>query len=148
MIQITFYSYTGKSNEIPKSLSDGITLNGLLRDNFNVLNPTLTVTNAGVFSFNYAYIPDFGKYYFVDGVTVTSATSYEISLRVDVLQTYKDNILASTATANAREDANKYASNRQNIYDVRPVLEKIDFTNAGLFNTDGSIIMVTIKGDK
>ena len=86
------------------------------------------------------------RYYFVsekqqDGDICT------VRLRVDVLFTYKDIILNSTATLTKSENGNKYLSNRSNVVDVRPNIRKLDFPNKGLLNETGSIIMVTIKGN-
>ena len=45
------------------------------------------------------------------------------------------------------ENAGAYSSNRENVYDLRPKLKKLDFPNTGLFSDNDHIIMVTIKGN-
>ena len=71
-----------------------------------------------------------------------------VRLKVDVLLTYKDKILASSGTLTQGENVNKYLSNRANVVDVRPNVRKLDFPNKELLNETGSIVMVTIKGNK
>lgn len=147
MIQVTFYKYSGKYNALPKTLGTGTTLQGLLRDVYNVANPVVTVRASELFSFNYCYVPVFGRYYYIDRVDVQSNDTYRLTLSVDVLNTFATAILNSTGTVTQRDAPNKYVNDRTLKYDVRPKFVTVDFPVTGLFNKDGSIIMVTIKGD-
>lgn len=148
MIEATFYNYNGKYNSLPKTLGTGTTLQGFLRDAYNVASPVITVRHAMPFTFNYCYVPVFGKYYFVNRVDVQSNDTARLTLACDVLQTYASAILNSTGTVTQRDTPNKYVNDRTLKYDVRPQFETVKFPVSGLFNKDGSIIMVTIKGDK
>ena len=118
----------------------------MLNATFNVLTPVVRFRTSTPVTFNYVYIESLNRYYFVsekqqDGDICT------VRLRVDVLFTYKDIILNSTATLTKSENGNKYISNRSNVFDVRPNIKKVDFPNKNLLNTEGQIIMVTIKGN-
>ena len=148
MIEAIFYNYNGKYNSLPKTLEGGTTLQGLVIDTYNVSSPSLTVRHTVPFTFNYCYIPVFGKYYFINRVDVTSNDTARLDLTCDVLQTYKDAILASHGTVTQRDTPNKYVNDRVTKYDVRPQFETVNFPVSGLFSKEGSIIMVTIKGDK
>lgn len=143
MIDVIFYKFKGRSNEVSKTLGEGATMRGWLRNDFNVFQPTLNVRNKDLMQYNYCYI--LGKYYFVDSV-ITSADTYNLQLTEDVLMTYKDNILQSVGVVTKRANADKYISNRTNVYNVKPQKQKLSFSNGGLFNDEGSIIMITIKG--
>lgn len=146
MIEATFYKYNGKYNALPKTLGTGTTLQGLLRDAYNVNNPIITVRQTVPFEFNYCYVPVFGKYYFIDKVDVTGNDTARLTLSCDVLQTYADAILQSTGTVTQKDNPNRFVSNRTSVYDMRPKWDKIPFPNTNLLTDDGSIIMVTIKG--
>lgn len=148
MIEATFYKYNGKYNAIPKTLGEGVTLQGLLRDSYDRATPTVTVRSSTLFDYNYCYIPTFGRYYFIDRIDVQSNDTYRLTLSVDVLQTYSDDILNSTGTVTQRDTPNKYVNDRETKYDVRPKFQTVNFPVTGLFNKEGSIIMVTIKGSK
>ena len=148
MIEAILYNYNGKYNSLPKTLGDGTTLRGLLRDTYNVASPVLTVRHTLPFTFNYCYVPVLGKYYFINRVDITGNDTARLELSCDVLQTYKDAILASVGTVTQRDTPNKYVNDREAKYDVRPNFETVNFPVSGLFNKDGSIIMVTIKGDE
>lgn len=149
-MKITFYKYNGHTNNVNKTLNGGVEIDGRLRGECNILYPTIKIRSDKLFDYNYCYIPDFKRYYFVKSVTAEYGdnTVYNVAMSVDVLQTYKDNILRSSGTVTESDNANKYVSNRNNVYDVRPNFTKIDFSNKGLFNEEGTIIMVTIKGSK
>lgn len=148
MIEATFYKYNGKYNAAPKTLPTGETLQGLLRDSYDRANPIITVRATSLFDYNYCYVPIFGRYYFIDRVDVQSNDTYRLTLSVDVLHTFSAAILNSTGTVTQRDTPNRYVNDRETKYDVRPKFETVGFPISGLFDKDGSIIMVTIKGDK
>lgn len=146
MVKIKTYVYNGEPNRINKVLHENNEYTGVLNMTFNVLTPIIRFRTRTPVTFNYVYIESLNRYYFVsdkqqDGDICT------VRLRVDVLFTYKDIILNSTATLTKSENGNKYLSNRNNVVDVRPNIRKLDFPNKGLLNEAGSIIMVTIKGN-
>ena len=146
MVKIKTYIYNGKPNEVNKTLQETEEYEGVVNATFNVLTPVVRFRTRTPVTFNYVYIESLNRYYFVsekqqDGDICT------VRLRVDVLFTYKDVILNSTATLTKSENGNKYLSNRSNVFDVRPNIKKVDFPNKNLLNSEGKIIMVTIKGN-
>lgn len=54
----------------------------------------LAGANDSLLDFNYCYIPEFRRYYFVTNVSITNSKLYAISLSVDTLMSYKSEILA------------------------------------------------------
>lgn len=147
MIDVNFYNYSGKNNIVNKSLPTATVISGLLYDRFNVLNPTLTIRTQTTFNYNYCYIAALNRYYFVDKVEIVDNQKTEVYLSVDVLKSYETEILAANGTITARENANKFISNREVIFNRVPKFNKIDFSVNAPFDENGSIIMVTIKGN-
>lgn len=146
MIKIKTFVYDGKPNEVNKTLQENEEYTGVLNATFNVLTPVVRFRTRTLVTFNYVYIESLNRYYFVsekqqDGDICT------VRLRVDVLFTYKDIILNSSATLVKGDNVNKFVSNRTNIYDVRPKTKKINFPNTGLLNETGTVVMVTLKGN-
>ena len=146
MVKIKTFIYNGKPNEVNKTLQENEEYTGVLNATFNVLSPVVRFRTRTPVTFNYVYIESLNRYYFVsekrqDGDICT------VHLRVDVLFTYKDIILNSSATLVKGDNANKFVSNRTNIYDVRPKTKKINFPNTGLLNETGTVVMVTLKGN-
>ena len=146
MIKIKTFIYDGKPNAVNKTLQANEEYTGVLNATFNVLTPVVRFRTRTPVSFNYVYIESLNRYYFVSELN-QDGDICTVRLRVDVLQTYKEKILASSATLTKGANVNKYLSNRSNVVDVRPNFRKLDFPNKDLINETGSIIMVTIKGN-
>ena len=146
MIKIKTFVYDGKPNEVNKTLQANEEYTGVLNATFNVLSPVVRFRTRTPVSFNYVFIESLNRYYFVSELN-QDGDICTVRLRVDVLQTYKEKILASSATLTKGTNVNKYLSNRSNVVDVRPKFRKLDFPNKELINETGSIIMVTIKGN-
>ena len=128
-VSIKLYKNTTENNRVDKSsyLSDltAKTVTGSFRTPVDILNPTvlidLSITDAT--KYNYMYIADFKRYYFITGITLKSGSTYsaqessdlfEISGHVDVLYSYKTKILANNALI-ARQENRFLASKFQSI---------------------------------
>lgn len=91
--------YTGEKNKINKQVSLSYSKDGVLRESSDVMNPSIIIEESPdvICGFNYAYIPDFKRWYFVENVAAYRAGLTIISLSVDVLYTYKETIMNSPA---------------------------------------------------
>lgn len=148
MIQLNLYNYNGKPNVINKTLQNEIILNGLFYSDFDIYTPEIAIKQPiNINVFNYAFLPIFNRFYFVVDTFIESNTKTVLKLKIDVLKTYSTELLTATGTVTQKENANKYISNRQTIYDIRPQFDKIVFPNT-VFDENGQIIMIAIKGDK
>lgn len=66
-------------------------------DAVSMLNPVIVLDyNADYLSCNYVYIHEWGRYYYAT-LTVTTAQTIVLTCSVDVLMSFKDTILNSTA---------------------------------------------------
>lgn len=146
MVTIDFFHYSKRADTINKSLSAPTTLQGFLRDMTNVMRPVLKIKQQGVFTHNYCYIHELNRYYHIVNFNIIDTDTYEITLSVDVLKTYEQQIMGATGTVFERTDANKFISTRRQVYDVRPNFERLEFGNSNLFESEGNIIMVTLNG--
>ena len=72
---------------------------------YNISAPNLLIVNAtgAIANNNYAYIPNYQRYYYVDSVTVGRNGMYAVQLSVDVLMTYADAIKNLSATISRQE---------------------------------------------
>ena len=72
---------------------------------------------------NYAYIPAFRRYYFVSDVTAITSKLFQLTLNVDVLMSFKDEILMNTAliARNENDYSPLITDSRRNFYAVRDV---------------------------
>lgn len=149
MITINFYNYSDNPKIVNKTLPIPTAFNGLLYDSTNVFTPTVKIRNSNFdYKFyNYCYIPILQRFYFVENVSIIQNNVVELNLRLDLLKTFSQSILNSSGTVVSRENANKYIVSRENVYDIRPQFTKIDFSVNSPFNSDGQIIMITLKGN-
>lgn len=143
MVTIKFYNIQDRPTAINKTLGEPVaTVSGYLL-NADVVNPVIKL-QAVAGRFNYAYIPELNRYYFVAGATVDDNNFITAKFTTDVLYTYQEKIIAALATCKSSDVAN-YLNTVAPVYDQRAKLMQVDF--ADVFHGDGKIIMVTIKGD-
>ena len=93
-MEIKFYYNTSDNRCIRKKLLNEFSLNGTLRDSCSLLEPVLNIHNTEPIRYNYAYIPDFKRYYFVKKITSLRAEMWTLELEVDPLMSFKGDILA------------------------------------------------------
>lgn len=96
---IQLASYDGEKNRIQKQVSFTVNLEGTLRESSDVVNPSILVESPvdAICGFNYAFIPEFQRYYFIQNFTAFRTGLTIITMSVDVLFTYKESILNSPA---------------------------------------------------
>lgn len=93
--------------KIGKTLSEGLNFSVTLKDNTSILRPVLLLSStsqAPITGYNYMYISDFGRYYFIDDVKSIHNNMWEVSAHVDVLETYKTAILANSAVIKRQQN--------------------------------------------
>lgn len=101
---IQFFVNNSEKNKIGKSLTAVIDLNGNLKEDTDIIAPTISIQNFNAFNANYCYIPSFKRYYFITDFTAVTGGYFDISMRVDVLETYKNEIKAQKAILNRQEN--------------------------------------------
>lgn len=95
---ITFYNSLSERKVIKKTLTNALNLSGTLREATSVTNPIITVeSNSTIVSYNYCYIPEFSRYYFVVDVKSMRNNLWAITLKVDVLMSFQKAILNTPA---------------------------------------------------
>lgn len=92
---LTLYKNTAENNRIDKTeyLTSVREITGYLRNETNIINPSIVIEYAGVIDFNYVYISTFNRYYFVTNITSVRTNLWRLDMSCDVLMTYKDTIL-------------------------------------------------------
>lgn len=70
-----------------------------LRKDFDSVYPSLILSTD--VSFNYVIIPSLNKKYYLDNIEIIANRIKKYSFKLDVLETYKDNILSSTIQADS-----------------------------------------------
>lgn len=87
-LSITLYTFSKRLNSTKNPPEEGgFTVQAVLKDNTSLLRPELEVVE-NVTAYNYAYIPNFSRYYFVQDV-IWERGVWRVVLSEDVLATYK-----------------------------------------------------------
>jgi hypothetical protein len=99
MLLILYRTESG-ANVINKTLEDAINIQITVRNDFDIINPQLKLSKIDGVNFqdyNYCYIPDLNRYYFINSVVAINADIFNFECECDVLETYKADILLSNA---------------------------------------------------
>ena len=93
-MNINFYRTIDENNVVYKTLRDELAFeNCVLREKSSVISPTIFVnTNADICAYNYCYIPEFKRYYYITDIVSVNNNYWQISLKVDVLMSYKNEL--------------------------------------------------------
>lgn len=90
---ISLFKTASENNRVVKTLTDEKQLSGELRNQTSVLNPNIRIESAdNISTYNYAYISEFGRYYYITDIVSVRTNCWVVSLRCDVLMSYKDEI--------------------------------------------------------
>lgn len=94
---IKLYKMSCEDNRIDKTsfLTYVLEFEGSLRTETSLLNPKIDIQHGGksdFTQFNYAYIEDFNRYYFIDDITSVRTYISRLHLRCDVLMSYVHSI--------------------------------------------------------
>lgn len=77
-MNVQFYSFSKRRNSTKQPAGSGTVIDCKLKEGTSVKNPKLQISGR-TFGYNYAYIPDFGRYYFVNDII---SESYDITTYV------------------------------------------------------------------
>lgn len=109
----TFWN-TSDNNVVNKTLTAVLTLTGALRNESEVVNPTILMEVDDPNKFNYLYIPAFKRYYYVTDRNSVRTGLVEVSAHCDVLMTYKAQFLQLPAVISRNtHDYNVYLPDDQ-----------------------------------
>lgn len=138
MFEIIFYKMTCEKNRIDKTqfLTEAKTYSGTLRESSSIINPSITIEEptAALVGYNYCYIAAWNRYYFITDIVSVTNSLWEISMRVDVLNTFKTEIKQQEGIIFRTADTNLV--NNYIIDELLPVSEEIKVYrfNASGFN--------------
>lgn len=94
-MRITFYTFSKKSNSTARPDITGTDFDCQIKSPSSIVNPVIQLSKASdPTTFNYAYIPEWKRYYFINDITYNLGL-WVLSLTVDVLGTYRNQILLS-----------------------------------------------------
>lgn len=92
---IRLYKTNSDPNDVDKVLSAEINIEVELKGECSITRPQLLICkseNNFYAGYNYLYIPDFKRYYYIDSITLLPGGYIVLSASVDVLMSYRSQI--------------------------------------------------------
>lgn len=146
-MEIRLYKTASPRKQVTKSLSNLLTLDGALRDECEVIAPTVVVEGyADIMTYNYAYIPAFGRYYYVKPKALRTSV-FQLTLTVDTLMSFSAEIRRNSAIIDRAESstfANTYVENGTTVSTAK--LQTATYNFSGGFNDSPEYILITAGG--
>ena len=105
---LKLYTNTSDRNHLDKVITQqGSDISGTLRDDCSIVDPVIkieSITNFSLASCNYAYISEFGRYYYITNIVCTGKL-YELHMHCDVLMSFKSQIRGNSAVIARNESS-------------------------------------------
>lgn len=145
-MDITFYINNSEKNKISKNLTNNTHISGTLRNETGVMNPVILIHSVNPTKFNYVYIPEFNRYYFITDMVSIRTDIWQVKLHVDVLMSFKDSLKNVKVILNDSEveGADNYLTGEQWVTNVKDTTNIVNFPNGLLDN--GEYILITAGG--
>lgn len=144
-MNMLLYQNLSPNNSINKILDGELDVEIKLKESTSITEPTILLFNssANVKECNYCYIPNFKRYYFIDNISIQRQNLVLLSLKVDVLESFKDDILKSKAYITQSTSSNPYYNDD---YDVLIKKECDIYKSSKNNELENTLIMVTVGG--
>ena len=88
---ITLYKNFSDKRNLNKNLTEIKTVSATAKGDINIISPTLIIQYYST-DFNYCYIQELNRFYYVNSLTLLTGQRLQINLSVDVLMSYKEEI--------------------------------------------------------
>ncbi len=144
-MNILLYKTTNANNDLNKTISNKVELVGALRDASSIIAPSILIQSNPI-GYNYAYIPEFGRYYYIKNITAFRKGAYIVDLKCDVLMSFKEEILNMSGIVSRLTSGDEYA-NRDIKTKCLETHRKIVFENTP-FTANGTYILVAQGGEE
>lgn len=150
-MQISLFIYKGERNRVNKAdfITGRFNLNGTIKKPTSAFDVVIEIekTNPVSMHYNYMYISEFDRWYFITDIENIHNNIWVIHGHVDVLYTYRADILKAHAIIDKSEvegNANLYLDDGSFVMDSRKYNEIKAFSTG--FDDNGSYILICAGG--
>lgn len=140
---ITLYKTVSEKIRIEKVLENEVELVGALRDASSVMSPSVLV-QEDVIGYNYAYIEEFGRYYYINNITAMRNKAFVLDMKCDVLMSYKDEIMEMSGVVSRLTSGSPYAE-RNVVTSVKEKHKRLYFPDCP-FTRNGTYVLIAKGG--
>ena len=147
-MEIKLYKNLSENNVIGKTLTQIKSVEANLKNDVSIINPTLILYyTADILDSNYCFIPKFNRYYFIDEIVPISGDRCVVKCRVDVLESFKEDIKSLTVILDKTQSiykSNKYLDDGSFVVENKDFNTIYNFPNG--FNEEGTFILICAGG--
>lgn len=137
--------YNASDNRcIKKNLLEKISFDVTLREESSIINPIILLKNSLSLRYNYAYIPEFKRYYYINNIESVRNDLWSIEMKVDPLMSFKADILSLKVVVDKQSDINngdEYIDDSSLVADNLMFNTVYNFSTG--FNDNGEYILIT-----
>lgn len=101
---IDVYKNSSPNNYVNKSIALVDNLNCFIKEDCDIVNPTIEVYGTNALNANYMWIPLFSRYYYITKVTTQNIDTLLIQGHVDVLMSFQSALLGATGIVARNEN--------------------------------------------
>lgn len=120
-----------EKNSLTKSFTSNYSLPGNIKEPSSVIDPVILIeANLSMIAgCNYCYIPEFRRYYYINNMKTATNTTCTLSLHVDVLNSFADQIKSCAGYVDRNEDiVSPMLSDAERQKQVNPAISTVPFT--------------------
>lgn len=142
-MEVQFFYNVSDPRCINKSLIEGSTFEGQARDQISIMNPIVIFDTENIIKYNYAYIPEFERYYTIDNIVAYRNNLYEVTMTVDVLMSFRRDILSCVAVVDKQamqENGDEYIDDGSLVTENVMFSDILEFENG--FNDTAEYILI------
>lgn len=135
------------SNQVTKNISDIATATGTLREGTSILKPVILIDSqleSDILSrVNYAYIELWHRYYYVTDMTLDITGLWLISMHVDVLMSYNEQIRKQNCIVARQERRyNMYLDDGWFMAYQDPIIQTLYLSEASPFESEEYVLVL------
>lgn len=138
-MNLIFYQSRSDYNVLDKELYSQSPISGTLRGECSVSAPVLLIEDSdNILNYNYVYISEWKRYYFITNITSVRNNLWEVSCSIDVLMTYRTQIRQQSGIIARQEnlynlylDDDRFLVNAQRIYWTKTFPNRVNPASSG-----------------
>ena len=147
-MNISLYKTNSEKNVVYKTLTNEVNFSNVtFKNSTEILNPVITLSTAiDVESYNYCYIPEYNRYYYISNIVSVVNGLWSLNLSVDVLMSFKQHFSKFDVILKRSQTVyNKYINDGEIITEADNIISTVKFPQTPL-NKQMYFILTTVGG--
>lgn len=144
-MEIRLYKNMSEAERTTKTLQNELILNGEANTDLSLLHPTFILELNNLPNYNYMYVPEFGRYYFIGEPVNIGGNTWKVPCEEDYLSSWWNSVKENTAViARQEQKYNLYLNDPEwKVYTNKQVLTR-DFPSG--FLDSGNYFLTVVGG--